>query len=563
MQFQPQDEGGAPSSPFVKQYLPIRANVDDGTFIANVKAAVARGLPALQLAQAHDRHAVIVGGGPSLAGEISRLRRHVSSGHSIFALNGSAAWLHSHGIAPEFHVFLDAQPHNVRFIVEEQKAATDYLVASQCSPQLFDALDGSYVTLWHPSVEGVGEIAPDGAVMIGGGTTVGLQTMSISYVMGYRHLHLFGFDSSYRNSSGHAFVQPENDGEPVIEVEFARRKFRAAPWMVRQADEFRHVLAELVNADCVVTAAGDGLIQHIMRHMTMPLPPNSYCYDLAKAPASWDFSEWLIEAECDRRARGEPGPLRVAFAPGPNGGFREDNLPWIKDQRQGFLDTTMRPLLALVGAVEDHEAWRGRTHHYYCWKDLRDRVRRGEKLARFAPTEAAARAVRTAIGGEQPLVITLREAGHWTQRNSNVEAWCAFARAREADGYPVIFVRDTEKAEEPLEGFSTSARAATDVDFRCALYAAALCNFGVANGPMSLAFFGGLPYLMFKPLSDGWANGIGTREWWRDNLGVPFDGQFAWSRPDQRIVWQDDTLESIEAAWAEWLSARSNQEQTP
>ena len=260
MQFRPQEEGGAPSSPFVTTYLPLRANVDDGTFISNVCSAVRRGLPELKLAKAHDRHAVIVGGGPSLADEAGRLLRHAQDGHSIFALNGAAAWLHGQGIWPEFHVLLDAQEHNTRFIVEAQRERTDYLVASQCSPKLFDALRDAYVTLWHPSVEGVAEIAPEGAVMIGGGTTVGLQAMSIAYALGYRHIHLFGFDSCYRGVEGHAFAQPENDGEPVIEVEFGRRKFLAAPWMVRQADEFRHVLMELFNADCVVTAAGDGLI---------------------------------------------------------------------------------------------------------------------------------------------------------------------------------------------------------------------------------------------------------------------------------------------------------------
>jgi len=554
VQFRPQEEGGAPRSPFVDQYLPLRANVEDGVFIANVRSAIARGLPALRAADAHSRHAVIVGGGPSLGAHVETVRRLASGGAAVFALNGTADWLRSHGIEPDYHVFLDARPHMARFV--SALARAHYLVASQCAPETFDKLPPGRVTLWHPAVADIGDVAPPNSLMIGGGTTVGLQAMVIAYAMGYRTEHLVGFDSCYSGPSGHAYAQPENDGEAVIEVVYAGRKFLAAPWMVRQADEYRHVLVELTQADCEIWMYGDGLIPYIHRSMINPPHPSAYCYDFTEAPASWDFSEWLIEAESDRIARGAPAPLRVAFALGPKGGFRDDNLPWTPEQRQRFLDTTMRPMLALVGAEEYQAAWNGRRHHYYCFKALGERAKRGEKLAQFSPTEAAVKAVREAFGNLRPLVITLREAGHWVQRNSNVEAWCAFARAREADGYPVVFVRDTEKAEVPLEGFVTSARAATDVDFRCALYASALCNFGVANGPMSLAFFGGLPYLMFKPLSDGWANNIGTREWWRDNLGVPFDGQFAWSTPRQRIVWKDDTLESIEAAWAEWLTIK-------
>ena len=36
--------------------------------------------------------------------------------------------------------------------------------------------------------------ADEGAVLIGGGTTVGLQALSIAYALGHRKIHLFGFD---------------------------------------------------------------------------------------------------------------------------------------------------------------------------------------------------------------------------------------------------------------------------------------------------------------------------------------------------------------------------------
>jgi hypothetical protein len=51
-----------------------------------------------------------------------------------------------------------------------------------------------------------------------------------------------------------------------------------------------------------------------------PLPFYA-CYDLGKLPANFDAATWLVNAEMDRIREGIEGPLRVAFKPGPNGGF--------------------------------------------------------------------------------------------------------------------------------------------------------------------------------------------------------------------------------------------------
>jgi hypothetical protein len=77
-------------------------------------------------------------------------------------------------------------------------------------------------------------------------------------------------------------------------------------------------------------------------------------YDLGKAPASWDFLNWLINAEIERRLN-DGGPLRVRFVAGPKGGFRDDNMPRPTDQRQAIFDNVMLPALRLIGAERGTE----------------------------------------------------------------------------------------------------------------------------------------------------------------------------------------------------------------
>jgi hypothetical protein len=91
---------------------------------------------------------------------------------------------------------------------------------------------------------------------------VGLKALALAYVLGHRHLRLFGFDSSYRESH-HAYPQALNDGEKTLAVHLGGTTFRCAPWMITQAEDFKHIAPELVAAGCVLRVYGDGLIPHI------------------------------------------------------------------------------------------------------------------------------------------------------------------------------------------------------------------------------------------------------------------------------------------------------------
>lgn len=207
--------------------------------------------------------ACIVGGGPSLAAEIPRLRFYKSLGHVIFATNGAADYLRHHGIVPDYHVMVDARPENAQF-VSDCHQDTKYLIASQCAPEVFDNLRGQNVTVFHCLTEGMqellGGVKDKPVILIGGGTTVGMKAMVLAELMGFRTLQLYGMDSCYFEDQHHAYNQPLNDDERIIDAVYGDRAFKCAAWMVGQAQDFIEFLQRFTGT---VQVAGNGLLAHI------------------------------------------------------------------------------------------------------------------------------------------------------------------------------------------------------------------------------------------------------------------------------------------------------------
>lgn len=242
------------------------ANMADEAVRRNILSACERTLTWLEYAPEQQRHAVIVGGGPSLAKTIGEVRWRKERGDYVFALNGAARYLNEEGIVPDAQVIMDARPGNDRFV--SSALAAEYFIASQCDKAVFDA-SGPSTTVFHMNTSGIEEILPKDreAHLVSSGTTVGLAAMVVAYMLGYRTLHLHGYDSSY-DDSHHAYEQPENDHETVVDVIAGGRAFRSATWMVKQAQQFQELAIHLADEGVTITVAGDGLLPHIARCMT-------------------------------------------------------------------------------------------------------------------------------------------------------------------------------------------------------------------------------------------------------------------------------------------------------
>lgn len=556
-----QNEGGAaPAAPDLKELLPVCCNSNDDVLFGNIQSCVDRQLPLISSVDGHDRIAVVVGGGPSLADTMEDIRALQDNGAVVYALNGAGLYLQSHGIIPHALIILDARDHNHKFLKGLDLSVTLYL-ASQCDPGVFDAaIDAGFsIVCWHPPMDGksgVTETRP--TVLIDGGTTVGIRSLHMMWVLGYRTLHLFGYDSSYRDKADHAYVQPENESDRRIPCDIGGIQFLSSPWMIRQVDDFQNLAPQFMKCGMNFHVHGSGLLPRTAEVMFNPpdLQELHAIYDLTTHPASWDFFSWLTICKMEAWRREIP-VVRVSFASGPNGGYRNDGLPVDLEYRQTIFDNVMKPAVKLLGCEGGgfvSEAVSGYTFPYMIF-DIVELYKSGVPLPVYKAPKWATEKVHKILGERRPVIIVLREAEHWLQRNSRIEDWIEFARTC---GEDVLFLRDSHKAYESFHEFDTLPEASLDINVRLALYERAKVVMSTSNGPMCLPIFSEIPYLDFKLLVPDY--NPGKPEWIEHCVGVKPGEQFPWVKPWQRLVWEDDSLPALRRAFDSIREALENRD---
>lgn len=275
------DEEQDIASLFVISTTPLKldsvCNTETSIINRNLVEAVKLGLPTIEPIPDHELHVCLVGGGPSLADKVEEIRALKHSGHKVWAVNNVHDYLVERGIVPDVCVLLDARKENAAFV----KNARDdvlYYVASQCDPEVFKALKGKNVVVYHNATESaqavLEPITNSDFCLLGGGTTVGMKALVIARFIGYKNIHLYGFDSSYRDK-GHAYPQPANDKDRIMEITCEGRKFKCAPWMAVQADDFVDTYRMLLKQGCTVAVKGDGLIPYIAECISKQLEANN------------------------------------------------------------------------------------------------------------------------------------------------------------------------------------------------------------------------------------------------------------------------------------------------
>jgi hypothetical protein len=174
----------------------------------------------------------------------------------------------------------------------------------------------------------------------------------------------------------------------------------------------------------------------------------------------------------------------------------------------------------------------------------------GHEIPKFGPCpEYATKEVLRNLNGRKPVVLTLREAGHNAYRNNKLETWVEFAKWLQDQGEYVIFVRDTKKADEPVEGFETCPGASKDFNIRYALYHNSKCCFFGSNGPHGLVAISDIPWATVYPLDNNKAYIWNNPDKWAHSFGIKPGEQLPWCTPHQKIILKPDTLETLIEAW--------------
>lgn len=213
-------------------------NTTDDEIIANLKASKERNWTKwLDVnPEVNPRPLIVCGSGPS-AWQI--LKEIGVDKCDIMALNGAYNALKSAGYKPKYYCQLDAREFNVPF-VSNPDHDTEFFLAAQCHPAVYDALQGYKVTSFHLATETSQKVfgGESGTFLGGSGGTVGMTALALAGVIGYRTLILVGFDSSYDEGKSHMVDQPQNKDQPVIPVEFCGRWYLTTATLAEQTMKF-------------------------------------------------------------------------------------------------------------------------------------------------------------------------------------------------------------------------------------------------------------------------------------------------------------------------------------
>jgi hypothetical protein len=227
----------------------------------NIKINSARDLKWLSAVDAHDGMAVLVGGGPSAADYVEDIRVLQEAGATVFALNAASLWLNRRGIVPDYQVIVDAKAESVELVDRSAKA---HLFGSQVHPATMEAVERPVV--WHLGTDEVEHLLPEdrvkrgGYALIGGGAAVGNCAVCLAFALGFRTLHMFGYDSSNRGKETHAYGQPMNQFIPTVDVEWGGKTYTASVAMKAQAEWFQIIARDLKAMGCTLNVHGDGLL---------------------------------------------------------------------------------------------------------------------------------------------------------------------------------------------------------------------------------------------------------------------------------------------------------------
>lgn len=225
----------------------------------NIRANSARDIAWVRVTEPHGRAAVLCGGGPSLGGCIDEIRQRQAEGAAVFALNGAARFLRAHGVRPDAQVMVDARIESLPLLDAE---APIHFLASQVNPALFDAAPNA--VLFHTLMDDIWDLLPahrrEHVPLIGGGASVGLSTTCLAYVLGYRELHCYGYDSSHAAGASHAYAQPMNDVIPTLATVWGDRTYVASVAMKAQAEMFLILARSLIEIGADIHVHGDGLL---------------------------------------------------------------------------------------------------------------------------------------------------------------------------------------------------------------------------------------------------------------------------------------------------------------
>lgn len=305
-------------------------------------------------------------------------------------------------------------------------------------------------------------------------------------------------------------------------------------------------------------------------------------YDLQVSPITFDFLWFLAGAELERRRLGLDS-VHVVIVPGRVGGLRREREDYedVVDAaaRAERIGNILLPACTLLPSCAGATYASSRPQagyirsamaaHVYperyeiavpvfagshdCLKGARQDIPYIPSLrATTQNLRNAERWLAANAGGRRLVTITLRNYGYMPARNSNIHAWTAFARSLDPARFLPAFVPDLEQTlngeARELQGFTVLGEAAWNLGLRMAFYEKAFVSMGVNTGPMGLCWLN--TRTRYATLKMAPAGVPQTSDAFYRKLGFEPGQSLPFASPVQELVWEDDTAEAIQRAFA-------------
>ena len=197
--------------------------------------------------------------------EIKKLNKPI-----IVACGSVHDYLIENGIYPTYCVVCDPDPISAEYL-KQNSNQTIYLIATQCDNAVFDRLKNKPIFMWHCYNEEFDkflEIEKDFQA-VGGGCTVGMRSLSIVLMLGYRYIHFYGFDSCLGvNNQHHAygFATSEEELGETYKIKLdpnSDTEYLAAGYQLAQVQHFQDFYAHYIDL-FVPVFHGEGLLPAMM-----------------------------------------------------------------------------------------------------------------------------------------------------------------------------------------------------------------------------------------------------------------------------------------------------------
>lgn len=193
---------------------------------ANMAANFRKGLPDLaEITGSRTGSVMIIGGGPSIDGQVEEIRLQKSLGVPLIAISRIYPWCLKNGIVPNYIASLDCSAEQEAGFIEIHEDTThllasvtrpeiaDMILAKKAKAYLFDARDDRKIKALRR------EAGYRAVTVVNGGGSVTVLCISLALNLGFRDLNIFGFDCMVQSPEVHHAADIAGESVPLKLVE--------------------------------------------------------------------------------------------------------------------------------------------------------------------------------------------------------------------------------------------------------------------------------------------------------------------------------------------------------